>query len=247
MIQLTRRTFEDRLQEIDSYLELLTAVESEVQAGIPRIGGETGTVISGSQQKILYSSVYLQLYNLIESTITLSINALSSVIIQRNTSPADLCEDIRREWIRFSARTHIDLNYENRLKSALELCQHLIQSLPISSFEIQKGGGGNWDDVEIELMAKRLGMNFRLDPLLYSKVKRPFRNDMGPLVFVRALRNDLAHGSVSFVECGTGVTASDLEALKNVTAKYLDEVIGAFETMINALEFLVPEKRGIPA
>ena len=57
------RSFEERLIEIESYLELLEALENQVRRGLPQFG-EDGSTITVQQQKILYSSVYLQLYNL---------------------------------------------------------------------------------------------------------------------------------------------------------------------------------------
>jgi len=63
------QSFEERLIEIESYLELLEALENQVQEGLPQFGGD-GSTITVQQQRILYSSVYLQLYNLVESTVT---------------------------------------------------------------------------------------------------------------------------------------------------------------------------------
>ena len=48
-------TFEERLQEIDAYLDLLDALERQVHDGPPKIGGGR---ITAQQQKILYSAVY---------------------------------------------------------------------------------------------------------------------------------------------------------------------------------------------
>ena len=60
MDQLTQ-IFEGALQEIEAYLDLLEALERQVREGPPRIGG---AAITTQQQKILYSSVYLQLCDL---------------------------------------------------------------------------------------------------------------------------------------------------------------------------------------
>src|SRR4051812_30680386 len=106
------QTFEDRLQEIETYLDLLDALEKQVQQGLPRIG-QTGPTITVQQQRILYSSVYLQLYNLVEATITRCIDAVSVAIAEKGSwLPSDLSISVRREWVRAIARTHTDLNYE---------------------------------------------------------------------------------------------------------------------------------------
>jgi hypothetical protein len=237
------QTFQERLQEIETYLDLLQALETQVQVGPPRIG-ELGPTITVQQQRILYSSVYLQLYNLVEATITRCIDAVSTAITEKGPwLPDDLSANLRREWVRFVARTHIELNYENRLESALALCEHMVQALPVTTFNVDKGAGGSWDDNKIQDISARLGLSLRVSNRVYSDIKRPFRNEQGPLAFIKNLRNNLAHGSLSFSECGEGVTVRDLQDLKDRTAVYLREVVDSFQVFIDAYEFLLPDRR----
>ena len=106
-------TFEERLQEIDAYLDLLDALERQVHDGPPKIGGGT---ITAQQQKILYSAVYLQLYNLVEATVTWCLDAVCTAAADNGRwLPGDLTSELRREWIRTKARTHVNLTEDNRL------------------------------------------------------------------------------------------------------------------------------------
>src|ERR1700677_2840522 len=142
MDQLTQ-TFEERLQEIEAYLDLLEVLERQVQKGPPRIGD---AAITAQQQKILYSSVYLQLYNLVEASITWCVEAVALATINGSRwTPGDLTEKLRREWVRTSAKTHVELSLENRLATAVEFCERLLQCLPVQDWAVEKGGGGNWD------------------------------------------------------------------------------------------------------
>jgi len=234
------QAFEDRLHEIESYLNLLELLEQQVQNGLPRIG-EDGPTITVQQQRILYSSVYLQLYNLIESTVTRCLDAVCTSVIN-NWKPGDLSIAMRREWVRYTARTHIELNHENRLESALELCEHLVQASQVSQLKIEKGGG-NWDDRAIKDISDRLGLSLRISPEIYSGVNRPFRDEQGPLAYIKSLRNKLAHGSLSFAECGENITVSELRDLTERTTLYLQEVVNCFKLSIDAHEFLLPEWR----
>jgi MAE_28990/MAE_18760-like HEPN len=239
-----RNAFEERLGEIEVYLELLDSLEREVQDGFPRLG-QNGAIITVQQQKILYSCVYLQLYNLVESTVTRCLDAVSATIVDHSCQPKDLSKSFRSEWVRFIARTHTELTEENRLKYALKLCDHLGNTLPITpDFKIEKGGGGNWDDEDIyDLIVKRLCLPWRVNREVQSAIKRPFRNDKGALALIKDFRNNLAHGSLSFSECGEDVTVSDLRDLTNRTAEYLRAVVDSVKTSIDTREFLLPDRR----
>lgn len=234
--------FSERLSEIDSYLDLIAAFEDQVRTGPPRVGAD-GPVISALQQRILYSSVYLQLYNLIEATVTRCIEGVCDAITNDDRwNPSDLTMNFRREWVRYIARTHTDLNYENRLQSSLNMCDHLVQALPVGKLEIEKAGG-NWDDEEIFRVAERLGVSLHISAESSAAVKRPFRNDKGALSLIVKLRNDLAHGNISFGECGAGITVGELRDLKDRTAVYMTEVVAEFKSFIESHQFLAPHMR----
>lgn len=243
------QAFEDRLAEIQTYLDFLQGIETEAQSGPPRLGRE-GPLITAQQQRILYSSVFLQLYNLVEATVVACLDGVTEAALKTGTWRAgDLTQHLRREWVRAVARTHIDLNYEKRLEHALRLCDHLMEALPIAGFKMEKGGGGNWDDEAIEAIASRLGLSLQVSQATYSAIKRPFKDDLGPLGLVKKLRNSLAHGSISFAECGENVTVAELRDLSDRTANYLREVVSAFQSGIDQREYLVPARRAaeIPA
>jgi hypothetical protein len=236
--------FNERMAEVETYLDFLLVLETQAQRGPPKIDGAEHP-ISAQQQKILYSSVYLQLYNLIESTMTRCIESISEAAVANSWKPGDLCNSLRKEWVRYVARTHADLSPDHRLASALELCQQLVSALPVNQLTIEKGGGGNWDDSAIEAISERLGFQLVVSQPVYSAVKRRIRDDLGPLALVKALRNQLAHGSISFAECAEDVTVTQLIELKDKTCNYLREVVLQFCGYVERFEFLIPEKRPV--
>ncbi len=234
--------FEERLKEIDAYLDLLDALERQVQLGPPKIGGALITV---EQQRILYSAVYLQLYNLVEATVTWCVDAVCEAAAAGGRwLPGDLSGQLRREWVRYSARTHVELNPDNRLETAIQFCDRLVQALPVAKWAVERRG--NWDDDEIQAISERIGLELRVTTDVYSAVKRPFRDEKGPLALVRDLRNRLAHGSLSFSECGEGVTAQELRELQNRTAAYLRQVVASFVAYLDGHLYLRAERRPVP-
>lgn len=235
--------FEERRAEVETYLDFLSVMEERAGSGPPKFDGAS-EVVSVEQQKILYSGVYLQLYNLVESSVTTCISMVSAAAQDGGRwKPSDLAIDIRREWVRAIACTHVELSPDNRLKTALDFCDHLVESLPIRDFSIEKGGGGNWDDDAIEKITNRLGFRLQISQPIYSDIKRKFRDDMGPLTLVKSFRNRLAHGSISFVECSEGVSVTQLRDLADKVIKYLREVINCFSTFVERFEFLLPDRR----
>jgi len=235
--------FEERLQEIETYLNLLDALERQVQQGPPEIGGAAITV---QQQRILYSAVYLQLYNLVEATVTWCIEAVCRAAANGGKwQTADLSEELRREWMRVTARTHVPLNEDNRLTSAFNALEKVIRGEPVSwPDDIDRKG--NWDDDEINALSAKLGCALNISPDVYKDVKQPIRDDKGPLRLIRDLRNRLAHGSLSFEECGTGVTVEDLRKTKDRTVRYLRAVVAAYGAHVDEFRFLIPTKRPAP-
>lgn len=233
----------ERLEEVEAYLAFLVTMEERAQHGPPRLDG-AHEPISTRQQRILYASVFLQLYNLVEATMARCVEAVAQAASESNRwYPADLSDSLRREWVRNVARTHENLTSEHRLNSALELCNHLVELLPLRVFSIEKGGGGNWDDLSIEAITERIGCPLVVSAPVYSAVKRPFRDELGPLGVVKKLRNNLAHGSISFAQCAEDVTVARLVELKEATVNYLREVVGCFDRYLDGSEFLRPERR----
>jgi hypothetical protein len=240
-----RDAFDERLDEVNAYLDFLALMEGQTQAGVPRFN-EAGTVITPQQQKLLYASVYLQLYNLVEATMTLCVASVAQATSRdARWTPQDLSEALRKEWIRSTARTHIDLTYPKRLDAAVQVVDQLLCSDPVAAFEIESGGGGNWDDRTIEKMSHRLGCDLEVSPAVRTSIKRHVKDDLGPLALVKSMRNKLAHGSMSFTESADEVSVSQLRSLAQAVIAYLGEVVNRFTAYLDGHEFLIPERRPV--
>lgn len=172
--------FQERLHEIEVYLDFLDSVNSHIQSGL--IGqDESHLKIDPNHQKILHSSVYLQLYSLVESTVVQCLGALSRAIENQNVKPNQLSEALRKEWIRITAQTDKDLSYTNRFKYATELYELTSSSASISASKfdlIKHKAGGNWDDKKIYKLSQRLGIILSIDEETQRSIKIPIKNEM---------------------------------------------------------------------
>lgn len=235
--------FKERKDEVEEYLDFILAIDEQSRKGVPRIEGATNS-ITVKQQRILYASVYLQLYNLIEATIESCLQyIIDTATKDAKWKPNDLSDPLWREWVSITVQTRTALGEDRRLDRALWLCKLLLDGSPVKPFKIEKGGGGNWCDAEIEKLCKKLGLNWNLDPDVNKSIKRFIRDELGPIAFVKKMRNNLAHGTISFVECTENVTATELNDIKATVIKYLDEIVRMFTSYIEEFEYLHQEKR----
>lgn len=234
--------FNERWVEVEAYLSFLEELEAAALVGAPKFRDD-GKPLSPMQTQILRAGVFVQLYNLVESTMTRCLDELASASYAGAWKAADLNPHFRKEWIKVIVAVNRELNAENRLKYAVALADLLVRDAPLEEFKLEKGGGGNWTDTHIENMLERVGLRLRLSPTVRAAAKRKFRDEMGPLALVVKLRNDLAHGTISFAECGSNETVAGLREISLNTAIYLRSVVRAVQRFINRHEFLDASRR----
>ena len=240
-----RQFFEERYSEVAEYASLLTDLEGAARSGPPKLEG-SAAAITAPQLRILYSGVYLQLYNLVEATVFRCVDAIvSAATLGPEWYPADLSAEVRREWVRAKARTHRDMTPEHRLDSAVALCEHLVDQLPLADLKLDVRGSGTWDDNAIAALGRRVGLRLKLARKTTTAIKRPIRDDLGALRLVKDRRNRLAHGQLSFTECSDGVTVAELVTLVDVVGAYLREAVGCFATFVDSFEFLAEARRPV--
>ncbi|WP_412501649.1 MAE_28990/MAE_18760 family HEPN-like nuclease [Shewanella chilikensis] len=232
-MELVRVTFNERLLDIESYFELVDNIEKAIGTGEASFNVNNAPYrITPEQQKIMYSGIYLHLYNLIESTISLLINA-----VERHTTSGingkliSLSENMRKLYVKSVTAPSEALSNEKRLEKALNLFNQVLQLQPLD-LKIPPGGGGNWDVSEITKLNESIGVKVKLPKGLNTKVKRPFRDDKGPIRLIKDIRNKLAHGSLSFTECGDNHVASEFRKLIDIVKEYLEFLIDCYENFI---------------
>ncbi|MCL6360675.1 hypothetical protein EXT49_11630 [Pectobacterium polaris] len=230
-MEIVRTTFNDRVNEIESYYSFLLFLDQGITLGTTTISMANNSFpVSPLLKKNLFANIYLHLYNLVESTVTLLLKAAERKIISDVSINGInvLNSDIQALWIRYIAGTHDILPPEKRLEKALDMCGYFLQQLPFN-LEISKGGGGNWDNENIRLLAKRLGVNLTIPRAINSLIKVPVKDGKGPIQIITTTRNKLAHGEISFSECGEDLTIVMVRKLIDISVNYLEVVIDCFE------------------
>lgn len=232
MIEI-RKSFRERSREILQYLDTLRLVEN---AEFVSRSGNRRLTLDATTHHVLKASVFLHLYNLVESTVTGCLSRIAEEIRDNGVAYDDLSEEWKRSWLQERGQTAKPLSQEKRIETLLDICEHLIGRKTID-FEPSMRGGGNLDDSQIEKTAKRFGIDLNIQPSLRQSVKRHVVDDMGPLKLIRQRRNELAHGEASFGDCGRNVSVRDLRNWTAVVVRYLREVIRCFEEYLHDRRF----------
>ena len=82
-------SFEERLAEVKAYLAFLTDLENAGQSGPPRFYNSSKP-LSPQQVQILKAGIFVQLYNLVEATVSRCLDALTKASSRGPWKAADL-------------------------------------------------------------------------------------------------------------------------------------------------------------
>lgn len=239
-MQLVRDTYEERISDIEAHFELIMNISDAIGNGGAKFLINDGNhySITAQQQKILFSSTYLQLYNLVESTVTQLISAVGRHSQDRvDGDLTKLSDKIRDLYLKHMLPEKANLTPEKRLEHSIRLLHQAVGVEPVEII-IPRGGGGNWDSREIKNLSTRIGVELTLPSEMQSNLQRPFRNDKGPLRHIKDVRNDLGHGKISFGDCGTGHLHSDFRILIDIVKDYLELLMEAYGEYIDNQRYL---------
>jgi hypothetical protein len=227
--------FRGRYKELGPYLRMLQFAD-EPGAEITSLGRSQSLALDPSTLHVLKASVFLYLYNLVESTVTACLRRVSEEIRDSDVLYGDLVEEWQRSWLQVMGQTDQPLSPANRLTKMLEICGQVSNGAVID-FQ-PKGAGGNLDDRTIEKLLTRYGITMTLPKPVLTAVKSPIVNDDGLLKLIKNRRNDLAHGLGSFSDCGKDVSVPDLRKWTGVVIRFLCVVVRTFEDYLSTRGFM---------
>jgi len=216
--------FQERLDEIENYFAFLSRVDTQIKERSPDRPTQ-------EQQRILFSTVYLQLYNLIEATMSECLAEVVEKIIQDQVSPLQLNGGIQKKWLKSQLKPG-EYAPDKVLNTAHQILNNLNSNDHYEGFQLTKLlKTGNWNTQKI----KNAGLSIDNTYLNIeaTEISRYFKNQKRPLEYIQEIRNHLSHGSKTFGECGREVTISDLEDLKTKVKHFLQLVIQSYITYID--------------
>lgn len=224
--------FEKRVLEIEQYFEYIAILDN----GKCSINGKTidganfEKEINDDLVKILRANGFILLYNLVEATITKSIEALFATIYEREVTFKNLSDNLKKLWIiqkSLPLNKGIDAIGSNKIieiitKVVNEIIENETSQLEIDCVKIS----GNVDAKKIRDIADKIGF------------ERPSQHQGEDLVIIKDKRNKLAHGEFSFCEIGKDYSVRDMCKFKNSTINHLEEYIYKIEEYIQLNSYL---------
>jgi len=204
---VVKRVFDERVAEINEYYNFIAAFTL----------ANNGENIN----KILKSNMILMLYNLVESSVS---NAIEE--IHNSIHASAISFDILKLKLKEVLIKHLNnRNPKNFVESVTNLAIDIVKK----SFDKNKVCNGNVDSKKIRELSDVYGFS---NITTYSQTKNG-----QVLVDIKGKRNDLAHGTFSFVEIGKEYSTQDLEKMKNETVSYLTEIVANIEHYLTHQEY----------
>lgn len=201
--------FNDKCMEIERYLDFLDKLDSGsdnhlLSKNIHNIW-ET-SVISREVQKTIRASTYLLIYNLLESSMCNALDSIHLTLESENIDLQSVSKKIKRVIYNNLKNGLGDKSIENLLDSNIDL-RSIIMKHGYNKKDLLSG---NFDVDVLKKIEKKYG--FESHPLngqqgLYSP--QNIRD-------IKIKRNELAHGALSFEQCGQSIP------INSMTNKYND-------------------------
>jgi MAE_28990/MAE_18760-like HEPN len=230
---IVRDSYKKRSIEVERYFEFLTAqVDSKAdllavhdKEGDGRDVIVEGFVLSRELIKTLRANGYLLLYNLVESTMTNAINAIHQVFIEHKLSFNDLEISLRRIILKNFKKANLNDGLDHSKANPIQMAIMQIGYDKANLFS------GNVDAKVIKKTAKDYG--FKIADHDWELTK-----DGKRLLDIKNKRNDLAHGEISFEECGEGIAHEELVLISKETIAYLGVVLDGVDEYIKNQKYM---------
>ena len=225
-MQATIDTFDERTSEITLYYDALTSLyEGKAE------DDENKKFFDDDFLKILKSNALLMIYNLVESTIMGGILEIYDELCQRGVSYTQVRREIQEIWFSFKFSQVYDkkAHFNSYREKAIEIINAILSEDTIIMDRKATDISGNLDAEKIRQVCNEHGIVYQVDPGCRGGFV---------LTDVKEKRNNLAHGTISFVECGRNYSIEDLEKIKNETILFLQGILSGMEDYYNNQRYL---------
>jgi len=206
---VTRYTFETRKNELASFLSHLAKIQELSE-------------FSPDFSNMLHSNALLMLYNMVEAIVVGGIVEIYDAVKSQGQNYRLVSSNIKDIWFEFKFKQVYDPNahHNSYKRKASQIIEAILNDQVIELDRNAINAEGNLTAQIIRNICSAHGISFIAPPESNGGVK---------IDEVTALRNDLAHGGKSFVECGRDFTLSDLEKITDEIIKFLEGLLDGMD------------------
>lgn len=219
-----QQNFYTRLKEFETIFSLLEKIEKD------KIKIENDIKISTELKAMLL----LILYNAIESSFTNALKKVHGVIIEEKIQYPMLNKDLQHLLIRYNTNVLQKKTIHNSIGEICDLLE-IVQGGKFFYIDFKKMTqyyklySGNLDAKEIRTVLKKYGIDITQKCESLQKIKNA--------------RNQLAHGEISFEECGRQYSSQELHQLKENTERFMDIIFEEIYLYIHKKLYISKKKK----
>lgn len=216
-----KEMLESRVEEVNIYFDFLfTVIDRRAELSLEKPFGE-GDPDERELQRIpaavintLKANGFLLLYNMVEATVRQAFYSIRVAIEGEGHHFDDLHGDMKSY---FTGLLRFDDVRGRVVGSAHPLGKAILEA----GFDAGRLLGGNIHHKSLKEVADKLGFSVETDAALTGGGKR--------LSEVKNRRNQLAHGNLSFLECGRDTAIEEIIAIKGEVINYLTQILNNIE------------------
>lgn len=223
--------FEERVDEIDEFLVMLRLIEKPGGSLTYQTNrGERSRAISGNWSTTLKASTFLLLYNLMESALRRGLGVLYERIRADGHTYDELITELRDLWVDqryrgIAARSASGQTYQS---VAQELIARVAKRVTMELDDRRLPVSGNLDAKQVRRVCELHGI----------PIATHYRAQGGAeLENVRKQRNNLAHGNLSFAECGRNYTVDELDKIKRQVVVFMRSILRNIDKYMKAKSY----------
>lgn len=202
--------YKRRKEDVEEYFRLLCfllSFETHRNISIQNIDTGNSLVITQEMQCVAKAQSLILLYNLVESTVCDCLNAIYDAIQDESLIFGNVSDDIKNMWRNYLKRK----NLPEKTKNDNDIINMAIR---FDSLAINISGSLDFRKIQ-EVFSKH---GCLLDNSSRDTIAQSF-------LVVKNKRNLLAHGNISFSECGAHYLLSDLQKYKEHIVDYMQDVV----------------------
>jgi hypothetical protein len=210
--------FNQRVTEVDRYLQVLERLENPSVVLYDRNTQRKLRVYGEGSLKVMKATVFLLIYNVVESSVRSAFGYLYDQIEAEAKSCSELSEELRQVWIRqqFLMMDEGSASPKNYRELVERIASDILTESTVQLSKDRLPVAGNLNSAQIRRVCQTHGVSAKAHHRASGGVE---------LETVKSQRNALAHGDTSFSTCGEQYTVSDLKRIKQQAVVFVRSIL----------------------